>query len=123
MAETEANVRIAKRWLAAFNSRQLDVLVGLYDEKCQHVSPKLKVAKPETCGIVEGVDALRRWFNDSFAKYQSLEYLEVGLTADLKGVWMEYLRRVPNEPDTMVAEYLEISPETGKILKSRVYHG
>jgi hypothetical protein len=34
---------------------------------------------------------------------------------------MEYIRKVPNEDDMLVAEVLEI--ENGKIIASRVYHG
>ena len=34
---------------------------------------------------------------------------------------MEYIRRVDNEPDMLVAEVLEI--KNGLIVASRVYHG
>ena len=36
-------------------------------------------------------------------------------------VVLEYMRIVENEPEMMVAEFLEI--ENGLIIKSRVYHG
>ena len=119
----QRNIEIAKVWLESFNTRNLDRLVDLYDEDCVHVSPKLKVAKPETKGIVAGNKNLREWFAGSFAKYAKLEYIERSLTANSERVWMEYLRRTPGEPDIMVAEILEIDGVKQKITRSRVYHG
>ena len=117
----EDNVAIAKRWLAAFNGRDLDALLALYDDAAVHTSPKLRVKRPETLGQVRGKAALRDWWQDAFDRLPGLRYEELGLTADRARVWMEYLRKAPGEPDMPVAEVLEVA--RGKIVASRVYHG
>ncbi|KAJ3097696.1 hypothetical protein HK100_005280, partial [Physocladia obscura] len=112
------NIAVAQSWLDAFNTRNLEKLVNLYSPDCQHVSPKLKLAQPQTNGIVSGHSALRAWWKSSFDKYATLEYAAKSFTADDNGVWIEYLRRAPGEPDTMVAEYLEVDSRSKLISKS-----
>jgi hypothetical protein len=43
------------------------------------------------------------------------------ITADGERAVMEYVRRVPGEPDLPVAEALDI--RNGRIVASRVFHG
>jgi ketosteroid isomerase-like protein len=112
---------IAKRWLAAFETHDLDSLIALYANDARHTSPKLRVLRPETGGFLIGRDALRDWWRDAFTRLPQLRYEEKSLTADGERVFMEYLRRVPGEPDLPVAEVLEV--RGGLIVASRVYHG
>jgi ketosteroid isomerase-like protein len=115
------NVKIAREWLRAFNARELDALLSLYADDAVHVSPKLRVRRPETEGKVRGKAALREWWRDSFERLPGLRYEEITLTADDQRVFMEYLRKAPNEADFVVAEVLDVT--NGKITGSRVYHG
>lgn len=115
------NLGIAKTWLRCFNEHNLENLLALYDEKAIHFSPKLKVHRPETNGLIKGKDSLRDWWKDAFQRLPELQYREVSLTADEHRVFMEYTRIVPGEPEMNVAEVLEI--ENGLIVRSRVYHG
>jgi ketosteroid isomerase-like protein len=117
----DKNLTIARAWLAAFNARRLDDLLALYDDAAVHTSPKLRDKRPETKGQVRGKPALRSWWQDAFDRLPGLRYEELSLTAGGERVWMEYLRRLPGEPDMPVAEVLEV--EHGKIVASRVYHG
>lgn len=114
-------LEIAKFWLDAFNRHDLNALLDLYHEDAEHFSPKLKLRKPETNGMVRGKDALRLWWKDAFDRMPGLQYIEKKLTANNERVFMEYERRVPGEETFMVAEILEI--EDGLIHSSRVYHG
>lgn len=118
MSQNEA---IAKKWFEAFNSHSLDDLLYLYDEAATHFSPKLKIRKPETNGLIKGKSELRIWWKDAFDRLPTLYYKVTTLTSNNNRVFMEYIRQVEGEEDMLVAEVLEI--EDGKIVFSRVYHG
>lgn len=115
------NKIIANEWFAAFNEHDLEKLLALYDNDAKHYSPKLKIRRPETNGLVAGKAALRSWWQDAFERLPALHYTQTSLTANEERVFMEYTRQVPNEEDMQVAEVLEI--KEGKIVASRVYHG
>lgn len=112
---------IAFRWFEAFNTKQLEKLLALYDDEAQHFSPKLKIRQPETKGLVVGKSAMRAWWQDAFDRLPSLHYKVTSLTANTDRVFMEYIRQVDGEDDMLVAEVLEV--REGKIIASRVYHG
>lgn len=112
---------IAEKWFAAFNAHDLEALLSLYYDNARHYSPKLKVRRPETNGLVQGKDALRDWWQDAFDRLPSLHYKVNRLTATAGRVFMEYTRTVDGEENMDVAELLEI--ENGLIVFSRVYHG
>ena len=113
--------QIAIRWFDAFNSKNLENLLALYDEDAQHFSPKLKIRQPETNGLIIGKEAMRVWWQDAFDRLPTLHYKVTSLTANTDRVFMEYIRQVEGEADMLVAEVLEI--KEGKIVFSRVYHG
>ena len=115
------NKIIARAWFAAFNAHELEALLVLYADDAQHFSPKLKVRRPDTEGIIRGKVALRDWWRDAFDRLPTLRYEVVKLTADEDQVFMEYIRHVEGEEDLRVGEVLVISH--GNIMASRVYHG
>lgn len=115
------NKQIATKWFQAFNEHHLENLLSLYDDNAQHFSPKLKIRKPETQGLIKGKAALREWWQDAFERLPSLQYEVIKLTADEEQVFMEYIRHVEGEEDLSVGEVLQIN--NGLILFSRVYHG
>lgn len=117
----EKNLSIAMLWFEAFNAHNLEKLLSLYDDDAEHFSPKLKILRPETEGLISGKDALRNWWHDAFNRLPSLNYKVTSLTSNLDRVFMEYVRRVENEETMFVAEVLEI--KEGRIIASRVYHG
>ena len=111
---------IAKKWLQAFNEHNLESLLALYDDNAEHFSPKLKLRKPETNGLIKGKTAMRLWWQDAFNRLPSLAYRELTLTANNERVFMEYTRVVSGEENMNVAEVLEIKNRL--IIASRVYH-
>jgi hypothetical protein len=119
--KAEQNKSIAIKWFEAFNTHDLEALLALYDNKAKHFSPKLKIRKPETKGLVQGKEALREWWKDAFDRLPTLNYTYTTLTADDNRVFMEYIRKVKNEEDMLVAEVLDV--KEGLIIASRVYHG
>lgn len=112
---------IARRWLGAFNAHDLEALLALYHDQAVHFSPKLKIRRPETEGLIKGKEALRDWWRDALDRLPSLQYHPTKLTAGAESVFMEYTRKVDAEPDMLVAEVLDI--QDGLIIASRVYHG
>ena len=112
---------IARKWLKAFNEHKLEDLLSLYDEQAEHFSPKLKIRKPETKGLIKGKAAMREWWKDAFDRLPTLSYREISITANEDRVFMEYTRIVSGEENMNVAEVLEI--KNGLIVASRVYHG
>ena len=117
----QQNLSIAHKWFTAFNEHNLDSLLSLYDEDAEHFSPKLKIKKPETNGLVKGKIALHGWWESAFESIPTLHYRVTSLTADADRIFMEYVRTVIDEPDLLIAEVLEV--KDGKIVFSRVYHG
>jgi hypothetical protein len=113
--------QIALRWFDAFNTKNLEKLLALYDDEAQHFSPKLKIRQPETNGLIIGKEAMRIWWQDAFDRLPTLQYKVTSLTANSDRVFMEYIRQVQGEEDMLVAEVLEV--KDGKIVFSRVYHG
>lgn len=118
---SEQNKKIALKWFESFNEHDLEKLLSLYSDTAEHFSPKLKIRKPETQGLIKGKLALREWWQDAFDRLPTLNYEVIKLTADDEQVFMEYIRHVKNEEDLRVGEVLQI--KNGLIVFSRVYHG
>ncbi|PJJ10555.1 SnoaL-like protein [Flavobacterium sp. 1] len=112
---------IAFKWFEAFNNHNLEQLLSLYDDEAEHFSPKLKILKPETQGLLTGKEALRSWWQDAFDRLPSLHYKVTSLTANVDRVFMEYIRIADGDEDMLVAEVLVVNED--KIIASRVYHG
>jgi hypothetical protein len=111
---------IADAWITAFNAQQLDKLLALYDNNAIHFSPKLKIRKPETNGLITGKVALREWWADAFKRLPTLHYQPILILTNHANVFIQYLRTVNGEEEMMVGEVLNI--ENGLIFSSRVYH-
>jgi predicted SnoaL-like aldol condensation-catalyzing enzyme len=118
---TENLQSITFKWFDAFNNHNLEQLLSLYDDDAEHYSPKLKIHKPETNGLIIGKQALREWWQDAFDRLPSLNYKVTSLTANSDRIFMEYIRTVSGESEMLIAEVLII--RENKIVASRVYHG
>lgn len=115
-----ANKGIAEAWLKAFNTRNLEGLLSLYDDNARHFSPKLKARQPETNGLIQGKSRLREWWQDAFDRLPTLHYKATNIISDDSCVFIEYTRQVAGEENLSVGEVLEI--KNGLIVFSRVYH-
>ena len=112
---------LVRRWLACFDTKDVDTLVSLYAENARHYSPKLRVQRPETGGAIEGKAALHAWWKDAFTRLPELRYSETRITENGERACLEYERHVPGEPTMPVAEVFVV--KDGQIVESRVYHG
>ena len=118
--KSEDLTTLAEHWLSAFNRHDLEGLLSLYHYEAEHFSPKLKVRRPETKGLIQGMTALCAWWQDSFDRLPTLQYHVIQLTPYDNRVFMEYIRHVEGEEDLRVGEMLEV--KNGLIVFSRVYH-
>lgn len=116
----QALIDVANSWFAAFNEHNIENLLTLYAAQAQHYSPKLKVLRPETGGLIKGKEALRSWWQAAFEGLPSLRYEVVRLTPHSDRVFMEYVRHVAGEEDLYVGEILEF--RNGLIIASSVFH-
>ena len=113
-------INIAEKWFNAFNKKDIDALLALYNEDAKHFSPKLKVRHPETEGLIKGKTSLRTWWEDAFVRLPTLRYEPIRFTPCDDRVFMEYWRHVQGEEDLYVGEMLEV--DTGLIHFSSVFH-
>lgn len=118
--KTANNKQIVVNWMKAFNNKDLPALLSLYHDEARHFSPKLKIAKPETEGMIKGKKQLGDWWSDAFNRLPELHYQLENTISDENSIFMEYTRRVPGEADLKVGEVLELMD--GLIVFSRVYH-
>lgn len=114
------NSKIVEKWFEAFNSKDLGLLLSLYNDKAEHFSPKLKIRQPETNGLIKGKEQLRAWWKDAFERLPGLHYQPGYSIADDNNVFVEYTRTVPGEDDMIVGEVLFF--ENGLIIRSKVFH-
>lgn len=114
-------LKIADRWLTAFNEHHIENLLSLYADDAVHYSPKLMMRHPDTKGQIQGKANLRTWWKEAFDRLPTLRYRATSLTSNDDRVFMEYVRMVDGEQNRMIAEVLEI--KNGLIVASRVYHG
>ena len=121
-SELSTSEALARRWLEAFNRYDLEGLLALYSDACEHTSPKIRALHPETGGKLKGKVALRAWWADAFKRLPGLRYEATFVTAGAKAAVLEYVRHAPNEPPMFVAEVFELDA-SGLIARSRVYHG
>ncbi len=111
----------AEKWFTAFNEKNIDALLSLYDENAEHFSPKLKIRKPETQGLIKGKQQLYDWWKDAFDRLPTLHYKPNYFIADTDKIFMEYVRTVKDEDDLTIGEVLFLKDE--KIIASKVFHG
>lgn len=116
---------LAREWFRLFNQQDASALVNLHSKNAKHYSPKLKVRKPETKGVIQGRAELKRWWQDAFDTIEGLRYEIQRITAQANRVVVEYIRHATNAEDMEVVEVYEVEKVRGKlrILTSRVYHG
>lgn len=114
------NKEIVYQWIDGFNEHNTEKILSLYDENAIHFSPKLKLRQPETNGFVQGKNAMRDWWNDSFSSIPSLRYELKNIIDEGHQVVFEYIRHVDQEEPTFIAEYFET--KNGFIVRSKVFH-
>ena len=116
---------LARKWFEIFNRHDVDSLVDLHTEDAVHHSPKLKIQKPETGGVIKGREQLIAWWREAFERIPSLSYVLNRITAQENRVVVEYTRYADEAEPLEVAEMYEVTKirDALRIRVSRVYHG
>jgi hypothetical protein len=121
LAAMYSNTEIANLWFEAFNTRNINLLLSLYDDNAQHFSPKLLIALPHTQGFIKGKVAMHVWWQQAFDTIPGLHYQMITLITNPSHIFFEYIRQANDAADLRVGELLEVSE--GLIVSSRVFHG
>jgi hypothetical protein len=113
--------QVAQKWILAFNTKNIELLLSLYHANAIHISPKKRRLEPESKGLISGHKNLHDWWNKAFIENPSLNYTLERCTQGKTHVFLEYTRTVEHEEATSVVELLEFDGLC--ISRSRVYNG
>ena len=117
MISPEEAEQIAREWLEAFNSRDLDRITAHYAEDVELTSPTVVRLLSYADGTVRGKENLRAYFERGLAAYPQLQFDLVQVLAGVNSVTVYYR----NDRGMLVAEVMVLD-SSGKIAKVMVHH-
>ena len=107
MSTPEEAVQLARDWLDAWNSHDLDRILAHYSETVEFVSPFVVPLLGDSSGTVRGKRALRDYFAKALARYPTLEFRLHKIFAGVRSVTVYY----ESVNDLMAAEVMELDDE------------
>lgn len=110
-AEPEAK-EFALRWVAAWNSHDLDAIMSHYDESVVLISPAAAKILGDPSGAVKGDAALRSYFKRGLELYPNLRFELLDVMFGLSSIVLCY----KNQKGTRTAEFMEFGKE-GKVAR------
>lgn len=108
----------AQQWFDAFNAKDINKLLDLYDADAVHHSPRYEEKFPETKGIIRGKIGLRGWWQGAFDNIPGLHYEIISLDVVGDKINMQYKRTADGKDPSVVNEFLKV--KKGKIVESAV---
>jgi hypothetical protein len=102
----------ARRWVAAWNSYDLDAIMSHYDVDVVLISPVAAKILDRPSGTVEGDAALRNYFKRGLELYPNLHFELLDVMCGLASIVVLY----KNQKGTMTAEFMEFG-KNGKIIR------
>jgi hypothetical protein len=116
---TEADAKaFAHRWIAAWNSHDLDAIMSHYAEDVVLISPTAARLLEDPSGTVEGHTALRNYFKRGLEVYPNLYFELLDVMFGLSSVVVCY----KNQKGTKTAEFMEFSEE-GRVTRVVANYG
>lgn len=109
--ESEAK-QFANKWIAAWNSHDLDAILSHYGENVVLTSPVAAKLLNDPSGIVRGKASLRKYFQRGLQAYPDLRFELQDVMFGLSSVVLCY----KNQKGTKTAEFMEFG-EDGKIFR------
>lgn len=80
------------RWVAAWNSRDLKAVLGMYCDDVEFSSPKVKAVFPDRkVSAVAGKEELERYWSAALKKYEKLHFEPVSLVVSKNRCFFEYI--------------------------------
>lgn len=109
---------LAGRWLAAWNSRDLERILALYTDDCEMASPNIKTLGLDATGRLKGKPALRSYWGGALARLPNLHFILHAVYVGPDSVIVRYT----NDRGHEVCEYLRVNPQ-GLIAQATANHG
>lgn len=106
MSSTQELHLLANQWIKAFNDKNIESLLALYDNEATHFSPRLKKMHPETNGLITGKKAMYKWWQEAFNRLPDLQYKPIHIVAENEIIYLEYTRITAGEENQIINERL-----------------
>jgi len=103
---------MAKHWVQAWNSHDLDEIMSHYGEGVVLVSPAAARILNDPSGTVVGKEALRMYFKRGLEAYPGLKFELVDVMWGLASLVLYYV----NQKGTKTGEFMELDAD-GKIVR------
>jgi ketosteroid isomerase-like protein len=118
VAEGEART-LAREWIEAWNSHDLERILGHYAEDVVLTSPVAAERLGDPSGTVRGKAALRAYFALGLRVFPGLRFELRDVMWGLGSVLLTYR----NQRGSMTGEYMERAPETGLVTRVVANYG
>src|SRR5258706_8389645 len=102
----------ARRWVAAWNSHDLDDIMSHYDLGVVLISPVAAKILDDPSGTIEGNAGLRNYFKGGLELYPNLNFELMDVMWGLSSIVVYY----KNQKGTRTAEFMEFG-KNGKIIR------
>jgi len=110
MLVQEEALALAKHWIAAWNSHDLDRILSHYSEDVVLISPVAAKLLNDPAGAVKGKPALRAYFQKGLEFYPQLRFELLDVMWGLSSLLLYYR----NQNGTKTGEFMELDP-SGKV--------
>jgi ketosteroid isomerase-like protein len=104
--------KLARDWVAAWNTRDLDAIMSHYEDAVQLTSPAAAQLLGTADGKVVGKESLRAYFQHGLEAYPQLKFHLEDVLWGVASVVLYYT----NQKGTRTAEFMEISAR-GKVAR------
>lgn len=116
---TEADAKhFARRWIAAWNSHDLDAIMSHYAEDIVLISPTAARLLEDPSGTVKGDTDLRNYFKRGLEVYPNLHFELLDVMFGLSSIVVCY----KNQKGTKTAEFMEFGKE-GRVTRVVANYG
>ena len=108
---------LAKEWIAAWNSHDLERILALYAEDSEMTSDRIPLLGLDASGTLRGKHRLRQYWEIAFQRLPNLHFdlIEIYVSPDSLVVFYQ------NERGQKICEYLRVSAD-GKIRQGSANH-
>jgi ketosteroid isomerase-like protein len=81
----------AERWYAAWNSHDLEAILGHYADDVEFVSPYVVALNDDPSGVIHGKEGLRAYFARALERFPDLRFEPLDVLAGVESVTLSYI--------------------------------
>ncbi len=115
--EPAALAALGRDWVAAWNARDLDRVLAMYDEAAEMSSDRIPAMGFGASGTVRGKDTLRAYWSKALGLLPDLHFTLIDLFVSPDSVVVFYA----NERGKKICEYLRVNA-AGRIVQGSANH-